>query len=174
MNMRNVEQSFNPRLVVPNFDTYLKKSKKKAKLAEKNLNGKKNIAYGNSALQTLDVFYQETKTKLPIHIFIHGGYWRALDKSYHTHMAVPFIKKKICFFNINYELCPKVSLTKIKEQIIKSIVWIHNNAKKFNANTNNIVLSGHSAGAHLVSLMLCVDWKKYGLNKNVFDSDAKL
>ena len=28
------------------------------------------------------------------------------------------------------------------------------------------MLSGHSAGAHLVSLMLSVDWKKYGLNSN--------
>ena len=70
------------------------------------------------------------------------------------------------FFNINYDLCPNVKLTEIKKQIIKAIVWIHNNANKFNADNNNIVLSGHSAGAHLVSLMLNVDWKKYGLSKN--------
>ena len=166
MNLENLERSFNPRLAVDNYESYLKNSSKKAKLAETILNGKKNINYGNSDLQKLDVYYDSNNNHLPIHIFIHGGYWRALDKSYHTHMAIPFVEKKICFFNINYDLCPNVKLTEIKKQIIKAIVWIYNNANKFNADNNNIVLSGHSAGAHLVSLMLNVDWKKYGLSKN--------
>ena len=39
-------------------------------------------------------------------------------------MALPFIKKEICFFNINYDLCPAVKLTEIKNQIIKAIIWI--------------------------------------------------
>ena len=107
-----------------------------------------------------------------IHIFIHGGYWRALDKSYHSHMALPFIKNNICFFNINYELCPKVKLTDIKNQIIKAILWIHKNAKKFGGDNNNIVLSGHSAGAHLVSMMLSVNWIKYNINPNIFKGIA--
>ncbi|RPH03246.1 MAG: alpha/beta hydrolase [Alphaproteobacteria bacterium TMED93] len=172
MNVKNLEQSFNPRLAVPNFESYLRISKEKAKLAEKKLTGKTDISYGDSKLQTLDVFYKDYKDNLPIHIFIHGGYWRALDKSYHTHMAVPFFEKEICFFNINYELCPKVKLTEIREQIIKAIVWIYENAYKFNANNKNIVLSGHSAGAHLASLMLNVDWKKYGLNDKYFKGIA--
>tara|TARA_Y100001970_G_C14250065_1_gene871157 strand:+ start:2847 stop:3755 length:909 start_codon:yes stop_codon:yes gene_type:complete len=164
-NIEEIEKSFNPRLSVPNFEMYLEKSKKKAALAKKKLFGKINLRYGNSALQTLDVYYNNN-FNLPIHIFIHGGYWRALDKSFHTHMALPFVKKKICFFNINYGLCPSVKLSEIKNQIIECIVWIHRNAKRFNANSENIILSGHSAGAHLASLMLSVNWKKYGINKN--------
>ena len=48
-------------------------------------------------LQKLDVFYEKNTKNLPIHIFIHGGYWRALDKSYHSHMAIPFVLKKYVF-----------------------------------------------------------------------------
>ena len=162
--IEEIEYSFNPRLSVPNYETYLSDSKLKAKIAENNLIGKTDIKYGKATLQKLDVFYKNNTSNLPIHIFIHGGYWRALDKSYHTHMAIPFVEKQICFFNINYELCPKVKLSEIKNQIIEAILWIYRNAAKFKANNQNIVISGHSAGAHLASLMLSVDWKKYGLN----------
>ena len=164
--IKEIEKSFNPRASVPNYESYLKDSKEKAKLALKSLYGKINIKYGSSPLQKLDVFFKKNTFNLPIHIFIHGGYWRALDKSYHTHMAKPFIENDICFFNINYDLCPKVKLTNIRNQIIKCILWIYNNAQKFNANKNNIVLSGHSAGAHLASLMLNIDWKKYGVDNS--------
>ena len=98
MNLENIERSFNPRLAVDDYESYLKNSSKKAKLAETRLNGKKNINYGNSDLQKLDVYYESNNTNLPIHIFIHGGYWRALDKSYHTHMAIPFCRKKNLLF----------------------------------------------------------------------------
>ena len=164
--IEDIEYSFNPRLSVPNYENYLKNSKEKAKIAQNNLLGQTDLKYGKTSLQKLDVFYKNNASNLPIHIFIHGGYWRALDKSYHTHMAIPFIEKQICFFNINYELCPRVKLSEIKNQIIEAILWIHSHASKFNANNQNIVISGHSAGAHLASLMLSVNWEKYGLYNN--------
>ena len=61
---------------------------------------------------------------------------------------------------------PAVKLTEIKNQIIKAIIWIINNAANFNGNKENIVISGHSAGAHLASLMLSTNWKKYGFAAN--------
>ena len=166
MSIDDLEISFNPRLSVPNFETYLRNSRELAKKAERELNVDINVSYGSSHLQKLDVFYKKNTKNLPIHIFIHGGYWRALYKSYHSHMALPFIKKGICFFNINYDLCPAVKLTEIKNQIIKAIIWIINNAANFNGNKENIVISGHSAGAHLASLMLSTNWKKYGFAAN--------
>ena len=63
---------------------------------------------------------------------------------------------------------PKVKLSDIKNQIISAILWIYKNAKSFYADNQNIVISGHSAGAHLASLMLSVEWDKYGIDKSVF------
>ena len=163
-----IEKSFNPRLSVPNYKIYLNNSIKKASIAKRYLNGMYDLKYGKSKLQTMDVFFKEKAYKSPIHIFIHGGYWRALDKSYHTHMAVPFVDKNITFFNINYDLCPRVKLSDIKNQIIKAILWINKNSKNFNADNRNIVISGHSAGAHLASLMLSVNWSKFGIDKSIF------
>ena len=97
MNSENIERSFNPRLAVDDYETYLKNSSKKAKLAERYLMVKKTLTMETLNLQKLDVYYKSNNKNLPIHIFIHGGYWRALDKSYHTHMAIPFVKKNLFF-----------------------------------------------------------------------------
>ena len=45
-------------------------------------------------------------------------------------------------------------------------------AKKFGGDNKNIVLSGHSAGAHLVSMMLSINWIKYKINPNIFKGIA--
>ena len=165
----NVERSLNPRLSTPNYNDLLKSSLEKAKASKSNLHGIFDLKYGSSFLQSMDVFFNKNENYIaPIHIFIHGGYWRGLDKAYHTHMAIPFTKNNICFFNVNYDLCPKVKLSDIKNQIISAILWIYKNAKSFYADNQNIVISGHSAGAHLASLMLSVEWDKYGIDKSVF------
>lgn len=167
-NTDNINYQYNPRASVPDYNKKLLNSKKLSDLALSKLNGKLDVRYGEGELQTLDVFYKKNTSNMPVHIFIHGGYWRALDKSYHTHMAVPFYEKNIVFFNLNYDLCPNVKLSTITNQIIQGIIWIVKNGHKFNADLNNIVLSGHSAGAHLASLVLSTDWKKKGIDKSIF------
>lgn len=168
-----LEKNFNPRESVENFNHYLEDSLLKSKDVKKQTNIYENIAYGKGPLQKLDIFGKNNKEDLkPLHIFIHGGYWRALDKDYHAHMSVPFNKNNILFFNINYDLCPKVTLSDICEQIIEAIIWIFNNCKKYGGNNKKISISGHSAGAHLVSYLLSIDWSMYDLPKNVFQGAA--
>ena len=105
----DIEKSLNPRLAVLNYKTLLKNSLKKAEIAKSKLQGKIDLKYGDSNLQTLDVYFNTNKSNLPIHIFIHGGYWRALDKNYHTHMATAFVNSNICFFNISFKNeCSKI------------------------------------------------------------------
>ena len=97
-----LEKNFNPRESVENFNHYLEDSLLKSKDVKKQTHIYENIAYGKGPLQKLDIFGKNNKDDLkPLHIFIHGGYWRALDKDYHAHMSVPFNKNDILFFNIN-------------------------------------------------------------------------
>ena len=145
----------------------------KSKDVKKQTHIYENIAYGKGPLQKLDIFGKNNKEDLkPLHIFIHGGYWRALDKDYHAHMSVPFNKNNILFFNINYDLCPKVTLSDICDQAIEAIIWIFNNSKNYGGNKKKISISGHSAGAHLVSYLLSIDWSKYDLPKKIFQGAA--
>ena len=173
LSTKELEKNFNPRESVEDFSHCLETSLSKSKNVKKLNDIYENIAYGKGPLQKLDIFGKNDKQNLkPLHIFIHGGYWRALDKDYHAHMSVPFNKNNILFFNVNYDLCPKVSISDICEQIIESIIWIFNNSKNYGGNNKKISISGHSAGAHLVSYLLSVDWSIYSLPKNIFQGAA--
>ena len=168
-----LEKNFNPRESVANFNHYLEDSLSKSKNVKKQAHVYENIAYGKGTLQKLDIFGKSNDEILkPLHIFIHGGYWRALDKDYHGHMSVPFNKNNILFFNINYDLCPKVTLSNICKQTIEAIIWIFNNSKNYGGNNKKISISGHSAGAHLVSYLLSIDWSIYNVPKNIFQGVA--
>ena len=209
LSTEELEKNFNPRESVENFSHYLEDSLLKSKDVKKQTHIYENIAYGKGPLQKLDIFGKNNKEDLkPLHIFIHGGYWRALDKDYHAHMSVPFNKNNILFFNINYDLCPKVTLSDICDQAIEAIIWIFNNSnlskfciswkifsriiksrinqysissqffidvitttsrRRYN---KKISISGHSAGAHLVSYLLSIDWSKYDLPKKIFQGAA--
>ena len=132
LSTEELEKNFNPRESVENFSHYLEDSLLKSKDVKKQTHIYENIAYGKGPLQKLDIFGKNNKEDLkPLHIFIHGGYWRALDKDYHAHMSVPFNKNNILFFNINYDLCPKVTLSDICDQAIEAIIWIFNNSKNY-------------------------------------------
>ena len=173
LSIEELENNFNPRESVENFNHYLEDSLLKSKDVKKQTHVYENIAYGKGPLQKLDIFGKNNKEELkPLHVFIHGGYWRALDKDYHAHMSVPFNKNNILFFNINYDLCPQVTLSDICEQIVEAIIWIFNNCKNYGGNNKKISISGHSAGAHLVSYLLSIDWSMYDLPKNVFHGAA--
>ncbi len=170
--LNKLEKFYNPRLAVSDYKNHLEKSFVKAKNSQKKLNGLINIRYGKGPLQFLDIFGADKKTLKPIHIFIHGGYWRGLDKNYHSHMAVPFNDNDIIFINLNYDLCPKIKLSRIKLQIIEALKWVLANAINFGGNKNNIVISGHSAGAHIVSQILGMRGENYGLKENTIKGAA--
>ena len=173
LSTEELEKNFNPRESVEDFSHCLEGSLSKSKNVKKKSHIYENIAYGKGPLQKLDIFGKSDKDNLkPLHIFIHGGYWRALDKDYHAHMSIPFNKNNILFFNINYDLCPKVTLSDICKQTIEAIIWIFNNSKNYGGNNKKISISGHSAGAHLVSYLLSIDWCIYDLPKNIFQGAA--
>ena len=170
--INKLEKSYNPRIAVPYYKEKLQSSLKLAENIKKKINGIIDIKYGKGSLQTLDVYGASNTKKKPIHVFIHGGYWRGLDKKYHSHMAIPFLKNNIIFINLNYDLCPKIKLSSIKIQLIEAIKWIKNNAEDIGGDYNNIVISGHSAGAHLTSQLLGLNLANYGLEKNTIKGAA--
>ena len=164
---KEIEKHFNPRIAVPNFDKYIKEAQKKAELARKKLPKSLDIPYGNHPLEKLDIFSKKHIQNAPVHIFIHGGYWRALDKADHSHLATPFVEQNCIYFSINYGLCPSIKLSEIKNQVFGAITWIYNNCRKFGGNPNNINISGHSAGAHLCAILTNFSWDTMNIPKDI-------
>ena len=104
--------------------------------------------YGEAPLQSIDIFPSNVSNS-PIHIFIHGGYWRALDKASYSFVAEPFVKNNVTTCIVNYGLIPTVNMGGLVTDISSALRWIQNNAAKYNGNPNQLIISGHSAGGHL-------------------------
>ena len=121
-----------------------------------------DVAYGRGLNETLDIFPSETAgDKVPVVVFIHGGYWRSLDKADHSFIAPTFTAQGAHVVVPNYALCPAVTVSDITLQMVKCVAWVWRNIHRFGGDSSRITLVGHSAGGHLVSMLLACDWKAY-------------
>ncbi len=170
----HINMQYLPRLIVANVEGYLQKSADRSARVRKKLTCKRNIAYGDTPGQTLDVFPAATKGA-PVNIFIHGGYWRALDKDVYSHIAGPMVAAGATVVMVNYDLCPAVRITDIVNQVRRAIVWVYKNIAKHNGDRKKIFVSGHSAGGHLTAMMNATDWaQEAGLPKSLIKGSAPL
>jgi arylformamidase len=170
----HINMQYLPRLIVANVEGYLQKSADRSARVRKKLTCKRNIAYGDTPGQTLDVFPAATKGA-PVNIFIHGGYWRALDKDVYSHIAGPMVAAGATVVMVNYDLCPGVRITDIVNQVRRAIVWVYKNIAKHNGDRKKIFVSGHSAGGHLTAMMNATDWaQEAGLPKSLIKGSAPL
>ena len=119
-----------------------------------------DLAYGTSQRETLDVF-PAAEPGAPVLVFIHGGYWRSLDKSDHSFVAPAFTSEGACVVIPNYDLCPTVTIPQIAMQMVHALAWTFRHAARFGADPNRITVIGHSAGGHLAAMMLACLWSAH-------------
>ena len=112
-----------------------------------------DVRYGPGRLQTLDVF-PAANPVAPLLVFIHGGYWRGLDKSDFSYLAPGFVEAGVTFVAINYDLAPHTPLDDIVSQCQDAVTWIVTNAHTMGGDAGAVYLAGHSAGAHLAAMTM--------------------
>jgi acetyl esterase/lipase len=105
-----------------------------------------NVRYGPSDRQKFDFFQPEGVSRGTV-VFVHGGYWKAFDKSYWSHLAAGPLARGYAVAMPSYDLCPDVRISEISTQIAAALTEVANRTQ------GAIVLSGHSAGGHLVARM---------------------
>ena len=142
-----LRNQFNPRAALgARTSIILREWEVKSVLSRKDLDLIQDIPYGDHELQKFD--YCKSSSEQPAIILLHGGYWRSLDKAIMDWHVKQLFEQGLTVYNVNYPLCPEVSLTKLLENLHASLEEI----LKFNLfqkDNPNIVLIGHSAGAHL-------------------------
>ena len=121
-----------------------------------------DVAYGRGLNETLDIFPSDTAgDKAPVVVFIHGGYWRSLDKADHSFVAPAFTAQGAHVVVPNYALCPAVTVSEITLQMVKAVAWVWRNIHRFGGDASRITVVGHSAGGHLAAMLLACDWPAY-------------
>jgi arylformamidase len=111
-----------------------------------------NVKYGPSERQVLDIFWPGKERNGPLAMFIHGGYWQALNKDWFSHVAAGFNAHGIALALPSYDLCPHVSLTVLVEQVRQAAAYL------LRLHGRDIYATGHSAGGHLTAMLLATDW----------------
>jgi arylformamidase len=152
-----LEREYNPRVQIPEFAGFFARWKASAQQAREALSKQLDLAYGPASAETLD-FFPAAGIPAPLLIFIHGGYWRALDKADFSWVAPGFVAAGISVAVVNYGLAPKTPLPEIVDQMRRACTWLHGNAAKLGVDSGRIYCSGHSAGGHLTAMMLATDW----------------
>ncbi len=103
---------------------------------------------------TLNIFTSKKKEKQdsPVLIFVHGGNWNSGKKEFYNFFGNNFARKGVTTVVVGYSLSPKVNYDVMADQTAQAIQWIKNNISQFNGDPNQIFLTGHSAGGHLLAL----------------------
>ena len=109
-----------------------------------------NIPYGSKPRQKMDLFHPQGEVK-GLLVFVHGGYWKAFDKSTWSHLAQGPIGQGWAVAMPSYTLAPEARITEITEGIGMAITHAAGRID------GPIHLTGHSAGGHLVTRMLCAN-----------------
>ena len=132
---------------------------------------------------SLDVYMPTAASskKLPVLVMVHGGGWAKGDKAnadIGPRKAKFFVPMGNIYVAVNYRLSPAVKHPTHVQDIARAIDWVSKNIDRFGGDPEQVVLIGHSAGAHLVSLVstderyLAQVGKKLGYIKGVIMLDS--
>ena len=102
--------------------------------------GRLDVPYGASPRERYDRFGPDDA---PLAVFIHGGYWQKLDKSFFSHCAAGLNARGVAVAVLGYDLCPQVTLRQIVGQMRAACRALR-----------PALAFGHSAGGHLSAMLL--------------------
>ena len=151
----SIDAEYNIRARHPESPQHYARYAAESAAARAALGGQADLHYGETPGETLD-FFPAAQLDAPVFLFIHGGYWRALDKRDFSFIALPFVAAGIAVALINYDLCPKVTVETIVSQTQRAIRRVHDNtALAFDR--RRLIVGGHSAGGHLTAMALATE-----------------
>jgi len=160
-----LDRQYNNRALVPEHAAHFERWAADSAQAREQLPGLMNVAYGHGPRETLDVFPAagpSGRAPAPVLVFIHGGYWRSLDKSDHSFLAPAFVRQGACVVVPNYALCPAVTIPQIALQMTQALAWVYRHIGAHGADPQRITVVGHSAGGHLAAMLLACQWARVG------------
>jgi arylformamidase len=153
----HLNAQYNNRARVPGHAEIFARWQSDSTAARARLASRLDLPYGETPGERLDVFLPRA-AGAPVLVFVHGGYWRSLSKHDHSFVAPAFVDAGAMVVVPDYDLCPAVTIETIALQTARALAWTWRHAVSFGGEPSQIVVVGHSAGAHLAAMLLCCDW----------------
>ena len=113
----------------------------------------RDVSYGDHPLQKLDLYLPDKPVKSPVMVYIHGGGWRRGDKAAVGLKPVFFNAKGWIFVSVNYRLLPEGQHPANVNDVALAVAKVHDSIAEKGGDPERLFVMGHSAGAHLASLV---------------------
>ena len=152
-----LDQQYNARAAIPDHPDIFARWRADSRAARDDLRCEPDYYFGPSPAESLDL-YPARKGNAPLLVFIHGGYWRSLDKQDFSFLASAFVRAGVAVAMPNYGLAPATSIEEMVRQMLRALAWLYRHAPELGIDQRRIVVAGHSAGAHLAAMMLAANW----------------
>ena len=164
-----LSREYNNRALVPDHPQYFARWAEGSARARATMTCYLDRAYGSAAGEKLDIF-PARKGDGSVLMFIHGGYWRSLDKRDFAYLAPAWVDAGVSLVVVNYDLCPQVTVEEIVRQMLRASAWLYRHAEEYGMDEDRLFVSGWSAGAHLTAMMMAALWPVYDaqLPKDLF------
>ena len=116
----------------------------------------RDVSYGSDSAQKLDVYVPEHPNHAAIVFMAHGGGWEFGDKGAATvvdQKAAYWRARQTIFVSANYRMLPQAGPLDEAADLARAVAYVQAHAQAWGGDPARVVLMGHSAGAHLVSLI---------------------
>jgi arylformamidase len=117
-----------------------------------------DIVYDPASGSKLDIY--PSQPGAPLFVWIHGGYWRSSTKDANAFVAPGLVDAGVAVANVDYSLAPTVRIGEIVRQVRASVAWLVQNARTYGYDAGRVHVGGHSAGGHLVGMLLAEKWQE--------------
>lgn len=125
-----------------------------------------DVPFGPTLAEHVDLY--PAGDDAPVLVYAHGGYWCLRTSKEFGFVARGPVSEGVATVIVNYDLCPRVTIDEIVRQTRAAVVWVFENARSFGGDAGRIHVAGHSAGGHLVTMLLATDWEgEYGLPDDI-------
>lgn len=154
------EREYNARAAIPEHPRVFARWAEQGAMARRLRACLIDLPYGETPAERLD-YFPTRQDAAPLLIFIHGGYWRSLDKSDFAWLAPSFVQHGVALALLNYGLAPQTTIEDMVRQQLRALAWLYRNGDRLGFDPERIVVAGHSAGAHLAVMMMAALWPSY-------------
>ncbi|KAG8155049.1 alpha/beta hydrolase [Burkholderia catarinensis] len=157
-------REYSPSSKAPDFRNTLSDYRARSRNAARSLAAPTILRYGTDAAQRILLFEPAGRTADVLVAYFHGGYWQELSADDSLFPAPAFLGQRVAYAAVGYTLAPRATLPGIVEQAADAIAAL----RRFMA-APRIVIAGSSAGAHLATMLLTLDWRTRGPDSPPFD-----
>lgn len=135
---------------IPDFDAVIEETAARSRSLAATARIIRDLSYGRRQRERMDILLPpDPEPGAPLHLFIHGGYWRSGSKEDHHLVAAPVLAVGGVAAIVTYDLMPGTRLGSIVAQVRAAARHLVAMAPELGANPARLTVSGHSAGAHL-------------------------